>query len=231
MQAVIELLPAAPAYVPGVNPAADSGDREITAQLLEAFVSGSIHVPARSLPPVAGLGGFGIDMGVDLRDGRGDLLTGEDWRETCAALSPAERRAASAAHPAFGVLALLANAAGATLSTWPPSGAQALVDRLVVPVDLSARSFPDGPLAPVEGAGDFDSAAIAALGAWDVAELRRLAELAPAYAADLDPARRATDLAENAGLRFAVDAVQETVRESHGVQFFRATLTGRWERT
>lgn len=230
MQAVIELLPAAPVYVPGVNPGADASDRELTALMLEAFVAGSVHVPAPYLPPVAGLGGYGIDMGVDLRESPGRLLTGAQWRGTCAALSPGERQAAATAHPSLSVLALLANAAGTPLTTWPPSGAQALLERLVVPVDLCATSFPDGPLAPVDGAGDFDTAAIAALSAWDVAQLRELARHDTDFAADLSQAQRATDLAENAGLEFVVDSVQETVRESHGVKFFRATLTGRWER-
>ncbi|UVI34804.1 hypothetical protein [Brevibacterium spongiae] len=112
-------------------------------------------LPVESLPPVAGLGGWGIDRGLDTRNGR--LLAGTDWVQTVESLTDTERDLAEAADSAIIVALLHAHAAGVTVG---PVGSSA---NLLVPIDLSGASAADAPLAPVDGAADFDSEVVSAL--------------------------------------------------------------------
>ncbi|SDS46802.1 hypothetical protein SAMN04489752_1781 [Brevibacterium siliguriense] len=148
-------------------------------------------LPIEVLPPVAGLGGWGIDRGVDTRTGR--LLTGSDWGETVEALTPEERRLAEAADPAIIVAILHAHAAGVDIGTLGTS------ENLLLPIDLSGAATEDAPLAPVDGAADFDAAVIEALTSGPTMDTERLFEFcdrADSVAANLS--------ALAAGIRYAV---------------------------
>lgn len=149
-------------------------------------------LPVESLPPVAGLGGWGIDRGVDTRTGR--LLSGADWVETVEALTMEERRLAEAADPAIIVAILHAHAAGVDVA---PLGSS---ENLLLPIDLSGAATEDAPLAPIDGAADFDAAVVEKLSSGPTMDTERL----------LDLCDRAETVAANlgalaAGIRYAVD--------------------------
>ncbi len=194
----------------------------------------SIALPVRELPTLAGLGGYGIDDGVDLRSGM--RLRAEAWRAACERLTPAQREASIAAHPAIGVAALHAHAAGVQLAGWGEpraprtSAAAAAPAHLVVPIDLSGASSADGPLAPVDGADDFDAAVLAALTAGDENSLREYIDRAPCFHADLDMLGAAFDLGDSAGVRFVPDEIQACDWELFGTRVAVVTLRGTWQR-
>ncbi|AMT94323.1 hypothetical protein A2T55_11480 [Brevibacterium linens] len=149
-------------------------------------------LPIETLPPVAGLGGWGIDRGVDTRTGR--LLCGPDWVETVGALTVEARRLAEAADPAIVVAILHAHAAGVDIG---PLGSS---ENLLLPIDLSGAATEDAPLAPIGGAADFDAAVIETLTAgstMDTGSLLELCDRADTVAANLS--------ALAAGIRYALD--------------------------
>ena len=178
-------------------------------------------LPIETLPPVAGLGGWGIDRGVDTRTGR--LLCGPDWVETVGALTVEARRVAEAADPAIIVAILHAHAAGVDIG---PLGSS---ENLLLPIDLSGAATEDAPLAPIDGAAEFDAAVVETLTSGATMDTERL----------LEHCERAETVAANlsglaAGIRYTVDrgarvstlvpAVDESVHEVR-------TLcgTGTWE--
>ncbi|WP_423059130.1 hypothetical protein [Brevibacterium linens] len=149
-------------------------------------------LPIETLPPVAGLGGWGIDRGVDTRTGQ--LLSGSDWVETVEALTSEERSLAEAADPAIVVAILHAHAADVEIG---PLGSS---ENLLLPIDLSGAATEDAPLAPIGGAADFDAAVIETLTAgstMDTGSLLELCDRADTVAANLS--------ALAAGIRYALD--------------------------
>ena len=110
------IIPAAPVLLENI-------DRSETARMAELRTAARDTVstqtdwalPIETLPPVAGLGGWGIDRGVDTRTGR--LLSGTDWVDTVDTLTMDERRLAEAADPAVIVAILHAHAAGVDIGT------------------------------------------------------------------------------------------------------------------
>lgn len=177
-------------------------------------------LPIETLPPVAGLGGWGIDRGVDTRTGQ--LLSGNEWVETVEALTSEERQFAEAADSAVIVAILHAHAADAEIG---PLGSS---ENLLLPIDLSGAATEDAPLAPIDGAAEFDTAVIETLTSGTTIGTKRLLELcdqAGTMAASLSVLA--------AGIRHIVDqgarvstlqpVVDESVHEVH-------TLcgTGQW---
>lgn len=126
-------------------------------------------LPIETLPPVAGLGGWGIDRGVDTRTGR--FLAGSDWVDTVASLTTDERRLAEAADPAIIVAILHAHAADVGIG---PLGSS---ENLLLPIDLSGAATEDAPLAPIDGAEDFDRAVVETLTSGPTIDTARLVEI------------------------------------------------------
>lgn len=150
------IIPAAPVLLENI-------DRSETARMVELrtvirdTVRTQTHwaLPIDPLPPVAGLGGWGIDRGVDTRTGR--LLSGTDWVEAVDTLTTDERGLAEAADPAVIVALLHAHAAGVEVG---PLGTS---DNLLLPIDLSAAATESAPLAPIGGAAEFDAEIVESL--------------------------------------------------------------------
>ncbi|NJC56960.1 hypothetical protein [Brevibacterium marinum] len=130
------------------------------------------------LPPLAGLGGWGIDRGIDARTG--ELLEGEDWVRAVGELAPADRAACESAHPAIAVGLLHAHAAGVQIR---PSGSS---DDLLIPIDLSAASAENSPLAPVPGAAAVDGQLVRGITTGDAADVGVAIAAAEDVHADLE---------------------------------------------
>lgn len=175
------VIPAAPILLEGV-------DLQETAEV--AGLRGKIRsllgtadewaLPVSELPPMAGIGGYGIDRGIDLRTNA--LLEGEDWRLAVLSLSSADREECVNAHPAIGIAALHAHAAGSRLKPAEPIEA---TSHLLIPIDLSAAATPDAPLAPVPGALDFDAQVLACLRSGNIDQLSACLTRAEDFRADL----------------------------------------------
>ena len=187
------IIPAAPVLLENI-------DRSETARMVElrTAIRDTLRtqtgwaLPVETLPPVAGLGGWGIDRGVDTCTDR--LLTGSDWVETVEALTAEERSLAEAADPAIVIAILHAHAADVEIG---PLGSS---ENLLLPIDLSGAATEDAPLAPIDGAADFDAAVVETLTAgstMDIGSLLELCDRADTVAANLS--------ALAAGIRYALD--------------------------
>lgn len=187
------IIPAAPVLLEHIDHSETSRMVELRTALYDTVRSQSDWaLPIEALPPVAGLGGWGIDRGVAIRTGR--LLSGADWVETVDALTTDERRLAEAADPAVIVAILHAHAAGVGIG---PLGSS---ENLLLPIDLSGAAADDAPLAPIDGAADFDDAVVETLTSGptlDTASLVDLCEQAESMAANLSVLA--------AGIRHVVD--------------------------
>lgn len=216
------ITPAAPVLLENI-------DRSETARMVElrTVVRDTLRtqtdwaLPIETLPPVAGLGGWGIDRGVDTRTGQ--YLSGTEWVDTVEGLTTDERRLAEAADPAILVAILHAHAIGIDLG---PLGSS---ENLLLPIDLSGAATEDAPLAPLDGAAEFDRAVVETLTSGtklDIGSLLDLCDQAEAMAANLSVLA--------AGVRHAVDqgarvstlelVVDERVHEVRSV-----CGTGLWE--
>lgn len=204
-------------------------------------------LPVRTLPPVAGLGSFGIDVGVDLRRGDGDaapavitasrgacapeasapphILRGPAWRALTSHLSEQERQASTAAHPAIGVCALHAATRGTQLRAWTPGEHP---QHLVIPIDTSAAVSDVSPLAPIPGACDFDSTLVAAMQAWDIMTLAEASARASHFAADLSLFDATRGLMNEEELWFEPHSSDSHSGVFRGVRIVRTTLNGEW---
>ena len=187
------IIPAAPVLLENI-------DRSETARMVElrTAIRDTLRtqtgwaLPVETLPPVAGLGGWGIDRGVDTCTDR--LLTGSDWVETVEALTAEERSLAEAADPAIVIAILHAHAADVEIG---PLGSS---ENLLLPIDLSGAATEDAPLAPIDGTADFDAAVVETLTAgstMDIGSLLELCDRADTVAANLS--------ALAAGIRYALD--------------------------
>ncbi|WP_166972606.1 hypothetical protein [Brevibacterium atlanticum] len=158
------LIPAAPVLLDDVDrsePPQIARLREAIRQVLRTEESWAL--PVETLPPVAGLGGWGIDRGIETETGR--LLTGPEWIEAVESLTPADRQLAEAADPAIIVALLHAHAAEVAVG---PIGSS---ENLLLPLDLSGAATDDAPLAPIDGAAEFDADLVDALTAESSAAL------------------------------------------------------------
>ncbi|RBP67851.1 hypothetical protein DFO66_10171 [Brevibacterium sanguinis] len=172
------LIPASPVLLDGVDRLETPRLAGLRASIEDVLrTSPRWSLPVADLPPLAGLGGYGIDRGIDTRSG--ELLVGDDWIEAVGDLGDDERAAAESAHPGIGITLLHAHAAGVSVGALADSG------DLIIPLDLSAAAGEDSPLAPVPGATAFDAAVIEALGAADVPALLDLIAGAADVHADL----------------------------------------------
>ena len=84
--AVFAVIPAAPILVAGVDLAETSHAAQMRAAIESCLLTRSEWtLPVRQLPPLAGLGGLGIDRGIDTRTN--ELLDGEEWVQAVSELS------------------------------------------------------------------------------------------------------------------------------------------------
>lgn len=176
------VIPAAPVLLDHIDHSEPSRMAQLRDSIRQVLLTqDSWALPVTTLPPVAGLGGWGIDRGIVTATGR--MLTGDEWVETVGSLTPAERRIAEATDPAIIVALLHAHAAGVAVG---PIGSS---ENLLLPLDLSGAATDNAPLAPVDGAADFDAELVDALTAdalsIDVGRVLELCSQAPAFHADL----------------------------------------------
>jgi hypothetical protein len=150
------IIPAAPVLLDDVDFIETAQAAELRATIRATLrTQPSWALPVETLPPVAGLGGWGIDRGIDTVSGR--LLTGSHWVEAVESLTDADRAAAEAVDPAVIIALLHAHSADVEVG---PLGSS---PNLLLPIDLSAAVTDNAPLAPVDGAADFDAAVVTAL--------------------------------------------------------------------
>ncbi|WP_193071939.1 hypothetical protein [Brevibacterium sp. FME37] len=173
------IIPAAPILLDGVD-LAESAQIGPLRTVIESILQTKTKwaLPVRELPPVAGLGGLGIDRGIDTRTN--ELLEGEEWVETVSALNPAERAASESAHPAIAVALLHAHSCGVRIGTLGST------DDLMIPIDLSVAASGNAPLAPVPGAAEADARVVHALTAGDVDAVVAATSAGADVHADLD---------------------------------------------
>ncbi|MCM1014279.1 MULTISPECIES: hypothetical protein [Brevibacterium] len=180
----LALIPSAPVLLPDVDLSETESVAEVRAGIRATLTSADRWaLPVDMLPTLLGLGGFGIDRGIDTRTGK--RLDGADWVEAATELDEAEREHCVTAHPGLSVASLHAHDAGVTIG---PLGSS---DDILIPIDLSAAASADSPLAPVAGAREFDTAVVDAVRAGDLERLRDLVGKAAAVHADLDLLGRA----------------------------------------
>ena len=164
------IIPAAPVLLEDIDRVETARVAELRALIRETLRTQTCwSLPVGALPPLVGLGGWGIDRGVDTRTGR--TLTGHDWVEAVESLTPTERTDAEAVDPSVIVGLLHAHAAGVEVG---PLGSS---PNLLLPIDLSAAATEDAPLAPVDGAADFDAELVDALTASAGVDVDRVFDL------------------------------------------------------
>lgn len=150
------IIPAAPILLAGVDLAETANVARLRAWIESSLMCRPAWaLPVRELPPLAGLGGLGIDLGIDIRTN--ELLEGEDWLQAVFELSPALRAACESAHPGIAVALLHAHSVGVRVG---PLGS---TDDLLVPIDLSVAASENAPLAPVPGAAEVDERIVRSL--------------------------------------------------------------------
>lgn len=164
------IIPAAPVLLDDIDRTETVRTAGLRAKIREILGTHSNWaLPIDTLPPVAGLGGWGIDRGLDLRTGR--LHTGGAWVELVESLTETERSLAEAVDSAIIVALLHAHATGVEV------GALGSSANLLLPVDLSGAAAEEAPLAPVDGAAEFDTAVVAALTAGATIEAAAVVDL------------------------------------------------------
>lgn len=174
----VALIPAAPVLLPDVDLSESESTAEVRAEIREMLTTADHWaLPVETLPVLLGLGGFGIDRGIDTRTG--ERLDGEDWVRAVAGLDTPAREHCALAHPGLSAAALHAHAAGVSIGPID-SGTDVLV-----PIDLSAAATADAPLAPVDGAQEFDAGVVAAIRDGDIRALRAAVDAAGGVHADL----------------------------------------------
>ncbi|MDN5806419.1 MAG: hypothetical protein L0J17_11830 [Brevibacterium sp.] len=180
------IIPAAPILLAGVNLAETANIARLRAAIESCLLSKAAWaLPVRELPPLAGLGGLGIDRGIDTRDG--ELLEDEDWVQAVSELAPAHRAACESAHPAIAVAALHAHAAGVRIG---PLGSSA---DLLIPIDLSVAASENAPLAPVPDAVEANDRVVNSLTGDDARTISAASTAAADVHADLDLLAAALD--------------------------------------
>lgn len=165
--AAFAIIPAAPVLLADIDGLESARTAELRSGIEDLLATQtSWALPVDTLPPVAGLGGWGIDRGIVTRTG--EVLTGTDWVEAVRSLSASQREASEIADPAIIVGLLHAHAAGVEV------GARDTSENMLAPIDLSAAASADAPLAPVDGAADFDDQVVATLTCSDLIDVSTL---------------------------------------------------------
>ncbi|GAA1561461.1 hypothetical protein [Brevibacterium picturae] len=173
------IIPAAPILLAGVDLTETAHVARLRAGVESSLMSRPAWaLPVRELPALAGLGGLGIDRGIDTRTN--ELLEGEDWVQAVSELSPAQRATCESAHPGIAVALLHAHSAGVRIG---PLGS---TDDLLVPIDLSVAASENAPLAPVPGAEEVDERIVDSLTAGDVRTVASAVSAASDVHTDLD---------------------------------------------
>lgn len=184
------IIPAAPILLPGVDLAEDERVAGLRAAIESQLATRSTWaLPVDTMPPVAGLGGLGIDRGIDTRTG--ELLEGDEWVQAVTALEAGDRAACEAAHPAIAVALLHAHSAGVQV------GALGSTDNLLIPIDLSVAAAADAPLSPVPGAAESDERLVQALTRGDAGTIAAAVAAADGVHADLELLDAAITLMQN----------------------------------
>ena len=182
---VFAIIPAAPIFLPDVDLTEPERIGALrTAIETEVAKRPTWALPVSELPVLAGLGGWGIDRGIDTRTG--ELLQGTQWVQAVSDLNPAQRAVCESAHPAIAVALLHAHACGVRIG---PLGSS---DDLLIPIDLSAAASDNAPLAPVPGAADIDERLVGAVTAGDGKALSSVLAAAGYIHADLELLEAAT---------------------------------------
>jgi hypothetical protein len=175
------IIPAAPVLLDDVDLIETAQTAELRATIRTALrTQPSWALPVDTLPPVAGLGGWGIDRGIDTRSGR--LLTGSHWVDAVESLTEGERSAAETVDAS--VIVGLLHAHSAEVEVGPLGSSP----NVLLPIDLSAAVTDSAPLAPVDGAADFDAEVVDTLtgsAEIDFCGLLELCERADSVHADL----------------------------------------------
>lgn len=173
------IIPSAPILLAGVN-LAEAATAEALRTSIESclLTKASWALPVSGLPLLVGLGGLGIDRGIDTRTN--ELLEGEDWVQAVSELSPASRADCESAHPAIAVALLHAHASGVRIG---PLGSS---DDLLIPIDLSVAASDNAPLAPVPQAAEADDRIVRSLQAGDIGAICAAIAAAADVHADLD---------------------------------------------
>lgn len=154
------IIPAAPIFLADVDLAEGPRLQELRAAIESNLAAHARWaLPIDVLPPLAGLGGLGIDRGIDTRTGQ--LLEDDEWVQAVSEIDAVARAACESAHPAIGVALLHAHAVGVQVG---PMGSS---EELLIPIDLSVAASSDAPLAPVPGAAESDERLVQALTAGD----------------------------------------------------------------
>ncbi|MFE2658029.1 MULTISPECIES: hypothetical protein [unclassified Brevibacterium] len=175
----LALIPATPVLLSHIDRTEPRRSLAARAAILDVLaIASAWALPVDTLPVLLGLGGFGIDRGIDTRTG--DLLEADAWVDAVTALDEDERDACRTAHPGLAIAALHAHEVGVTI------GAAGTSEDMLAPIDLSGAASADAPLAPVPGASDFDADVAAAIARWDTPTLRTAVSGARAVHADLD---------------------------------------------
>lgn len=203
----LALIPAAPVLLPDIDASEAASAVRVRTAITDLLSTADLWaLPVDALPAVLGLGGFGIDRGLDTRTGQ--RLDGDDWVNAVSGLAEDDRDTCTTAHPGLAVAALHAHAAEAAIG---PLGSS---DSVLVPIDLSAAASANAPLAPVPGARDFDSAFMAAVRTGDLNGLRDAVSRAGAVHADLELLGAALDhLGEEPHTGGTTVLIDETIHE------------------
>lgn len=180
------IIPAAPILLAGVDLAETANVARLRAWIESSLMCRPAWaLPVRELPPLAGLGGLGIDLGIDTRTN--ELLEGEDWLQAVFELSPALRAACESAHPGIAVALLHAHSVGVRVG---PLGS---TDDLLVPIDLSVAASENAPLAPVPDAVEANDRVVNSLTGDDARTISAASTAAADVHADLDLLAAALD--------------------------------------
>lgn len=150
------IIPAAPILLADVDLAEPTRITELRASIESCLARHPTWaLPVNELPPMAGLGGLGIDRGIDTRTG--ELLEGKRWVQAVSDLDPPARAACESVHPGIAVALLHSHACNVRIG---PLGSS---DDLLIPIDLSVAASESAPLAPVSGAAEADDRIVRAL--------------------------------------------------------------------
>ncbi|WP_344307989.1 hypothetical protein [Brevibacterium samyangense] len=172
------LVPATPLLLTGIDPGEPAAMRHLRALVHDALrtVEDPVLLVDSSSPSVLGLGGIGIDRGVR----RADLavLEGEAYRTAIAREVPVTTSGDHAA--AVVLLACVEAGVAPRLVPVGADGAEAehalgASATVIVPLDLSAATHPDGPLAAVAGADGAEQRFLAALAGGTPEDVRTVA--------------------------------------------------------
>lgn len=207
------LIPGTPLLVTGVDPCEPPQMKELRGAIRTVVArerTWSVPVPGSSVPSLVSLGGHGVPVGARVHvapagaGSRGphigvsrpsDMLRGGDLVDAVHRLDAAAMKTASHIPTGVAVAVLTGLEAGVDIRMVAvgdsPAAAACRDDPLLIPLDFSGAAHPDAPLAPREGAAEFDRRLETALSASvdheQVAALRHRADDHAAWIDMLSP--------------------------------------------